>query len=79
MTDKEHNTGLHIPNLHPSHRIDTGSSSSHDVYHDPDAELSRSFKGRLESFVGSYSRTSMMHMAENVVVSEGGMVSVSIS
>jgi hypothetical protein len=71
MTDK----GLHIPNLHPSHRMDTGSSSSHDIYHDSDAELSHSFKGRLESFVGSYSRTSMMHMAENVVVSEGGIVS----
>lgn len=64
MTDKE----LHIPNLHPSHRA-TGSR-------DPDAELSSSFKGRLESFVGSYSRTSLMHMAENVVVPEGGLVSV---
>lgn len=65
MTDKE----LHIPNLHPSHR----ATSSHDGYQDP-AELSSSFKGRLESFVGSYSRTSLMHMAENVIVPEGGMV-----
>ncbi|KAG2200812.1 hypothetical protein INT47_001343 [Mucor saturninus] len=57
---------LQIPNLHPSHR----TSSRYDGQ---DAELSSSFTGRLESFVGSYSRTSLMHMAENVVVPEGGM------
>ncbi|CAO3627268.1 unnamed protein product [Mucor hiemalis] len=72
MTDKEDHT-LHIPNLHPSQRpIYMGTSGHHnDDYEDP-AELSSSFKGRLETFVGSYSRTSLMHMAENVVV-EGSM------
>ncbi|KAI8639218.1 transmembrane amino acid transporter protein-domain-containing protein [Parasitella parasitica] len=75
MTDK--NSSLHIPNLHPEHRgmlPEDGSPSQNNGYlQDPDAQLSQSFKDRIETFVGSYSRTSMMHMAENVLVSEGGM------
>lgn len=67
MSDKE----LHIPNLHPSHR--TTTSHSQDDYEDT-TELGRSFQSRIGSFVGSYSRTSLMHMAENVVVSDGNMV-----
>ncbi|KAI9363156.1 transmembrane amino acid transporter protein-domain-containing protein [Pilaira anomala] len=66
MSDKE----LHIPNLHPSHRVTT--SHSQDDYEDT-TELGRSFQSRIGSFVGSYSRTSLMHMAENVVVSDGNM------
>lgn len=71
MSDKEDHR-LHIPNLHPSQRPIYGDS--HPIEYDDPAELSSSFKGRLETFVGSYSRTSLMHMAENVVVTEGGMV-----
>ncbi|KAG1110400.1 hypothetical protein G6F42_015349 [Rhizopus arrhizus] len=74
MTDKDNS--LHIPNLHPDHRGTSpeGSPSQRAGYfQDPDAQLSQSFKDRIETFVGSYSRTSMMHMAENVMVSEGGM------
>ncbi|KAI9259221.1 transmembrane amino acid transporter protein-domain-containing protein [Helicostylum pulchrum] len=66
MSDKE----MHIPNLHPSHRATT--SNSQDEYEDT-PELGSSFKSRIGSFVGSYSRASLMHMAENVVVSDGGM------
>ena len=77
MTDKD--KSLNIPNLHPDHRglsSPEGSPSQTNGYlQDPDAQLSQSFKDRIETFVGSYSRTSMMHMAENVMVSEGGMVS----
>lgn len=53
-----------IPNLHPSRR---GSicSSFDDTLSD-----NRSVKDHIESFVGSYSRTSMVHMAENVLVGD---------
>ncbi|KAI8087769.1 transmembrane amino acid transporter protein-domain-containing protein [Gilbertella persicaria] len=50
---------INIPNLHPSQRVEE--------------ELSRSFKDQFESFVGSYSRASLMHMAENVIVSDNRM------
>lgn len=79
MTDKE-DKRIQIPNLHPSQRPTTSYGSSqrpHDDYNSAlstsvdDQELSSSFKDRFESFVGSYSRASLMHMAENVVVSEG--------
>jgi len=76
MTDKDNS--LHIPNLHPDHRGSSPEGSPSQTagyFQDPDAQLSQSFKDRIETFVGSYSRTSMMHMAENVMVSEGGMVS----
>ncbi|OBZ88152.1 Vacuolar amino acid transporter 1 [Choanephora cucurbitarum] len=52
---------LNIPNLHPSLRDQSLDEQ----------ELSGSFKDRFDDFVGSYSRASMMHMAENVMVSEG--------
>ncbi|CAO3606986.1 unnamed protein product [Mucor fragilis] len=74
MTDKDNS--LHIPNLHPDHRGSSPEGSPSQTagyFQDPDAQLSQSFKDRIETFVGSYSRTSMMHMAENVMVSEGGM------
>jgi hypothetical protein len=73
MTDKE-DKRIHIPNLHPSQRPTTSYDGSNNQasYEDPDAELSSSFKERIESFVGSYSRASLMHMAENVVVNDGG-------
>jgi hypothetical protein len=54
---------VNIPNIHPSQRDPQGS------YEDDN----RSIKDRLESFVGSYSRTSMMHMAENVLVGDGSV------
>jgi hypothetical protein len=50
---------MDLPNVHPLHR----PSASED-------ELGASFSERVGSFIGSYSRTSMMHMAENVVLSE---------
>jgi hypothetical protein len=61
-----------IPNLHPSHRY-----SDHHEEEEVDVEdvLSTSLHSRVESFIGSYSRTSLMHMAENVVVGNEGMVS----
>lgn len=74
MTDKE-DKSMNIPNLHPSQRPTTsyGSSNATNEYlEDTDQQLSSSLKDRLESFVGSYSRASLIHMAENVVVSETG-------
>ncbi|KAI8880967.1 hypothetical protein K501DRAFT_223902, partial [Backusella circina FSU 941] len=50
---------MDLPNVHPSHRPSMGED-----------ELGASFSERVGSFIGSYSRTSMMHMAENVVLSE---------
>ncbi|KAI9476164.1 MAG: transmembrane amino acid transporter protein-domain-containing protein [Benjaminiella poitrasii] len=78
MFDKEYHStaNLNIPNLHPSHGGPSSSSSIVSDFEGNEQELSCSFKDRIESFVGSYSRASMMHMAENVIVSDaGGMAS----
>ncbi|KAI8096706.1 transmembrane amino acid transporter protein-domain-containing protein [Halteromyces radiatus] len=68
-----------IPNLHPSQRspsraTDTTTIAANGLYYDnatspTDTPLSESFSDRLGSFVGSFSRTSLMYMAENVTVS----------
>ncbi|KAI8991436.1 transmembrane amino acid transporter protein-domain-containing protein [Mycotypha africana] len=69
--DNVHN----IPNLHPSRRgsLVAAAEDCQDYhgynYNDEEPILASSFKNKIETFVGSYSRTSMMHMAENVVVS----------
>lgn len=55
---------VNIPNVHPSHRGNNATFDNDD---------NRSIKDRFESFVGSYSRTSMMHMAENVLVGDGSV------
>ncbi|KAI8881930.1 hypothetical protein K501DRAFT_334402 [Backusella circina FSU 941] len=59
-----------IPNLHPSHRY---SDNHQDDEVDVEEVLSTSLHSRVESFIGSYSRTSLVHMAENVVVGNEGM------
>ncbi|KAI7905656.1 transmembrane amino acid transporter protein-domain-containing protein [Cokeromyces recurvatus] len=70
MPDKRYqSTNLNIPNLHPSHG---GPSSINEFPREDEEHLSHSFKEQIESFVGSYSRTSMMHMAENVLISNTG-------
>ncbi|KAI8391743.1 transmembrane amino acid transporter protein-domain-containing protein [Radiomyces spectabilis] len=73
---------LRIPNLHPDQR-----SSLHSREHDYGTigdsgiraggeEICSSFSERLESFVGSYSRTSLMYMAENVAINPTDSLSV---
>ena len=63
-----------IRNLHPSHMSPDANDSAHygatlDTSHGIEERLSEnSLSERIGSFVGSYSRTSMMFMAENVAV-----------
>lgn len=58
---------LHPSQLSPDHPYDE---------HIPIERTMSSFSERLGSFVGSYSRTSMMFMAENLAVPNAPFVSV---
>ncbi|KAI8996919.1 transmembrane amino acid transporter protein-domain-containing protein [Pilobolus umbonatus] len=58
----------HLRNIYPNHRIST-SQYVEDIDDDNANYLGTSITSRIESFVGSYSRASMMHMAENVIIS----------
>jgi hypothetical protein len=65
-----------IRNLHPSQFSPDhpyGSIQSHDE-HIPIERTMSSISERIGDFVGSYSRTSMMFMAENLAVPNGPLV-----
>jgi hypothetical protein len=59
-----------IRNLHPSQLTPTDhyGTIGHEQDHIPIERTTSTFSERLGSFVGSYSRTSMMFMAENLAV-----------
>lgn len=63
---------LHPSQLSPDHPY--GSIQDHDE-HIPIERTMSSISGRIGDFVGSYSRTSMMFMAENLAVPNGPFVS----
>jgi vesicular inhibitory amino acid transporter len=65
-----------IRNLHPSQLSPQNTHSYGATFQDelPTGEHGGSFTERLGSFVGSYSRTSLMFMAENLAVPNGPMV-----
>lgn len=67
-----------IRNLHPSQLTPTDHYGAihHEEEHIPIERTASTFSERLGSFVGSYSRTSMMFMAENLAVPNGPLVSI---
>lgn len=64
-----------IRNLHPSQLSPDHPYGAIQEEHIPIERTMSSFSERLGSFVGSYSRTSMMFMAENLAVPNGPLVS----
>ena len=72
-------SGSNVPrirNLHPSQQQHDQAYGAIPDEHIPIERTMSSFSERLGSFVGSYSRTSMMFMAENLAVPNGPLVSV---
>lgn len=63
-----------IRNLHPSQLSPEHPYGAINEDHIPIERTMSSFSERLGSFVGSYSRTSMMFMAENLAVPNGPLV-----
>jgi len=68
-----------IRNLHPSQLSPEHPYGAINEDHIPIERTMSSFSERLGSFVGSYSRTSMMFMAENLAVPNGPLVSVCLA
>ncbi|CEP15701.1 hypothetical protein [Parasitella parasitica] len=71
------NSGSNVPrirNLHPSQLSPEHSYGAISEDHIPIERTMSSFSERLGSFVGSYSRTSMMFMAENLAVPNGPLL-----
>lgn len=72
-------SGGHAPrirNLHPSQLSPDHPYGAIQDEHIPIERTLSSFSERLGSFVGSYSRTSMMFMAENLAVPNGPLVRI---
>lgn len=81
MDIPNNNNGDNVPrirNIHPSQLSPDHHYGATDHFdeHIPIERTTSTFSERLESFVGSYSRTSMMFMAENLTVPNGSIVSV---
>lgn len=67
-----------IRNIHPSQLTpaDHTYGAIQDDEHIPIERTKSSISERFGSFVGSYSRTSMMFMAENLAVPNGPLVNI---